>query len=167
MWEHLRNDYNEFTFPDDVKLWCNPSVPPLDVPRKLSDFFELPEKLGWNFQENGLKCLDFGTAGIDQVTQHWLYFEVLAQVFGHLPDYDWEHFRKSGRRGDNYITTRDLPIYLERWLDSEKKSEPNERKSRLIRIQQVLDRARFTCHNTAQSQAPRASRRGKSMMFWH
>lgn len=113
--------------------------------RKLSDFFQLPKRLGWNIEENGKRFMEFGTAGLDHVTQRWLYFEVLAQVFGHLPDYRWDHFVKSDRKGmsSSYITTKDLPKYLEGWLDSEKKSEPNERKSRLIRIQQVLDKARF------------------------
>ncbi len=147
MYEHLRNDNNEFTFPDHVMLYCNPSEPSFGTPQrkasKLSDFFQLPQKLGWTFQENGDKSMDSGSADLDEVTQRWLYFEVLAQVFGHLPDYSWEDFVKEDRSGMKYITTKDLPKYLERWLDSEKKSEANERKSRLIRIQQVLDRTRL------------------------
>ena len=142
MWEHLRDDYNEFTFPDKVPLLCDPSEWQKQA-SKLCDFFQLPGLLGWSFQENGDKSLDSGTAGIDHVAQRWLYFEVLAQVFGHLPEYNWEDFVKKDRSDMHYITTIKLPGYLKRWLDSEKKSEANERKSRLIRIQQVLDRARF------------------------
>ncbi|KAI4281466.1 MAG: hypothetical protein L6R38_003672 [Xanthoria sp. 2 TBL-2021] len=152
MYEHLRNDNTEFTFPDNVFLYCNPLEPSDEEPsvgmgqrkeRKLSDFFQLPQRLGWNFQENGDRSLNSGTASLDIVTQRWLYFEVLAQVFGHLPDYRSYDFVKTDRSGVSYITTTDLPKYLERWLDSEKKSQANERRSRLIRIQQVLDKARW------------------------
>ena len=144
MWEHLRDDYNGFTFDAKVPLLCDPSVPSFGMKaRKLCDFFQLPGRLGWSFQENGDRSLDSGNNGIDHVVQRWLYFEVLAQVFGHLPDYSWEHFVKRDRSDTDYINTTALPRYLESWLDSEKKSEANERKSRLIRIQQVLDRARF------------------------
>ena len=147
MYEHLRNDYNDFTFPDNVILYCDPSQPSSGVPHrkesKLNDFFQLPQRFGWTFHENGDRFRDSGTAGIDHVTQRWLYFEVLAQVFGHLPEYSWEDFVKEDRSGMRYITTKDLPKYLERWLISEKKSEAYQRKSRLIRIQQVLDKARL------------------------
>ncbi|KAI4231632.1 MAG: hypothetical protein LQ349_005482 [Xanthoria aureola] len=147
MYEHLRNDNNEFTFDDHVGLYCDPSEPSFGTPQrkasKLSDFFQLPQTLGWTFQENGDKSMDSGSADLDKVTQRWLYFEVLAQVFGHLPDYSWEDFVKDDRSGTKYITTKELPKYLKRWLDSEKKSEANERKSRLIRIQQVLDKTRL------------------------
>ncbi|KAL8860867.1 MAG: hypothetical protein Q9178_002622 [Gyalolechia marmorata] len=150
MYEHLRDENNDFTFPDKVILYCRPSEPSLGVQhskgceeRKLSDFFNLPEKLGWNIQENGIKLTERGYAGINDVIQRWLYFEVLAQVFGHLPDYKWEDFVNGPSSGMEYITTSYLPKYLEKWLDSEKKSNANERKSRLIRIQQVLDKARF------------------------
>ena len=149
MWEHLRNDNNEFTFPDNVAVYCDlaelSSGSPQRKESKLSDFFLLPERLGWTFRENGDRSLDSGGADINHVTQRWLYFEVLAQVFGHLPDYRPEDFVKPGGM---YITTKSLPKYLESWFDSEKKSETNAsetnaRKSRLIRIQQVLDKARL------------------------
>lgn len=144
MYEHLRNDSNEFSFPDNVKLYCDPSFGIRQSEEsKLSDFFQLPQRLGWNFQENGDRSLDSGTADLNDVTQRWLYFEVLAQVFGHLPDYRSYDFVKTDLSGTNYIRTTHLPKYLEQWLDSEKKSQPNERKSRLIRIQQVLDKARW------------------------
>ncbi|KAL8993068.1 MAG: hypothetical protein Q9169_006623 [Polycauliona sp. 2 TL-2023] len=147
MYEHLCNVYNKFTFPDNVTLYCDPSEPFSGTQEsresKLSDFFQLPQDLGWTFKENGDRSLNTGTAGIDCVTQRWLYFEVLAQVFGHLPQYSWEHFVETDPSGVSYITTARLPRYLERWLDSERKSEANARKSRLIRIQQVLDKARM------------------------
>lgn len=141
--EHLRDDYNDFTFPDKVRLLCDPSSPPLDrQERNLNDFLRLPQRLGWKIHENGDRELETGSLLLDQVTQRWLYFEVLAQVFGHLPGYQWEHFSKTDPSGQSYVNTLRLPEYLERWLDSEKKSPATERNRRLIRIQQVLDRAR-------------------------
>ena len=141
--EHLRDDYNEFTFPDKVRLLCDPSVPSLGrQERNLNDFVQLPQRLGWKINENGDRELETGSLLIDHVMQRWLYFEVLAQVFGHLPDYQWEHFVMTDPSGQSYVSTLNLPKYLERWLDSEKKSPPTERTRRLIRIQQVLDRAR-------------------------
>ncbi|KAL8905966.1 MAG: hypothetical protein Q9171_006464 [Xanthocarpia ochracea] len=149
MYEHLKDQKNDLTFPDKVILYCHPSEQSIGVrhskgceERKLSDFFNLPEKLGWNIQEDGSKLMDRGNASLNDVIQRWLYFEVLAQVLGHLPDYNWGDFVNSSS-GMEYITTSKLPKYLEKWLDSEKKSKVNERKSRLIRIQQVLDKARF------------------------
>ncbi|KAL8834556.1 MAG: hypothetical protein Q9176_007439 [Flavoplaca citrina] len=149
MWEHLRDAYNEFSFPDKVCLYCDPSGPTSAVrpnkESKLVDFFHLPGKLGWTFQENGEKSLELGTAGLNEVTQRWLYFEVLAQVFGHLDDYRWEHFVQADGSSQEYpyINTSKLPDYLDRWFESERKCKPNEQKGRLIRIQQVLDKARF------------------------
>ncbi|KAL8717117.1 MAG: hypothetical protein Q9225_005615 [Loekoesia sp. 1 TL-2023] len=146
MCEHLRDDYNEFTFPNRVPLYCNPSEPSFDgrerKERKLIDFIQLPQALGWKIEENGDRSLETGSAELDEVTQRWLYFEVLAQVFGHLPDYQWEDFVKKDRYGVDYVNTTKLPEYLEKWLDSEKKSQSTESKRRLIRIQQVLDKAR-------------------------
>lgn len=147
MWEHLRDAHDEFSFPDRVLCYCNPSVPSFggrpNKESKLSDFFQIPELLGWTFQENGEKCLDKDKAGLNEVTQRWLYFEVLAQVFGHLPDYQWQDFVQADRSSQEYINTSKLTYYLERWLDSERRCKPNEQKGRLIRIQQVLDKARF------------------------
>ncbi|KAL8804714.1 MAG: hypothetical protein Q9182_002406 [Xanthomendoza sp. 2 TL-2023] len=149
MYEHLRNNDNDFTFPDNVILYCNPSEPSFGAPQgkesKLGDFFQLPQRLGWAFPENDEKPREPGLAGLnlDLKVQRWLYFEVLAQVFGHLPDYRWEDFVKADRSGIEYITTTHLPKYLQRWSVSESNSKASERKSRLIRIQQVLDKARL------------------------
>ncbi|KAL8757991.1 MAG: hypothetical protein Q9184_004062 [Pyrenodesmia sp. 2 TL-2023] len=146
MYEHLSDENNELAFSDKATLYCDPSEPSFGARQskesKLCDFFNLPKMLGWNIQEDGARRMVSGTATLDHVIQRWLYFEVLAQVFGHLPDYKWQDFVK-GSREDGYISTSNLPGYLERWLDSEKKSKANETKSRLIRIQQVLDKARF------------------------
>ncbi|KAL9121962.1 MAG: hypothetical protein Q9187_001487 [Circinaria calcarea] len=141
--EHLRDDYNDFTFPYKVHLLCDPSAPLLDrQERNLNDFVQLPQLLGWKIHENGDREFENGSLLIDEVMQRWLYFEVLAQVFGHLPGYQWDHFVIIDTSGQSYINTLQLPDYLERWLDSEKKSPTTERNRRLIRIQQVLDRAR-------------------------
>ena len=146
MWEHLRDDSNEFTFPDKLLLYCDPSEPSFDgqngKERTLKDFVQLPQSFGWKIQENGDRSLETGSSDIDTVTQRWLYFEVLAQVFGHLPDYQWEHFVRKDRSDVDYVNTSKLPEYLEKWLVSEKKSQARESKSRLIRIRQVLDKAR-------------------------
>ncbi|KAL8937263.1 MAG: hypothetical protein Q9216_004511 [Gyalolechia sp. 2 TL-2023] len=142
MCDHL----NEIKF-DQVPLYCDLFDTSSDVHecsvRKFSDFVSLPETLGWSIRENGDKepLADPAPANLDKVTQRWLYFEVLAQVFGHLPDYEWEQFLRSDQSGQQYITTEKLPEYLEKWSDSEKNSQPVESKNRLIRIHQVLDKA--------------------------
>ena len=143
--EHLRDDDNEFTFDDKLFLFCNPSFPPFNraQSRSLNDFVELPERLGWRVSEDGTREMEGGKSDFNSVAQRWLYFEVLAQVFGHLPNYEAEHFIKRDPSGQAYINTKQLPGYLARWLDSEKTSTAMERNRRLIRIHQVLDMARM------------------------
>ena len=141
--DHLGDEYNNFTFPDKIRLICNPSNPSLDTrERCLNDFVELPQRLGWRIHENGKRELETGSLDLNAVTQRWLYFEVLAQVFGHLPTYRWQDFTLTDPSGQSYINTAKLPGYIEQWLEREKNSDLVERNRRLIRIQQVLDRAR-------------------------
>ena len=115
--------------------------------RNLKDFVELPKKLGWTFNENGKKNPNNNTHTLEEVTQRWLYFEVLAQTFGHLPGYDVTDFIKQVPSDMVFINTEKLPKYLVLWLESEVRSQANESKAteskrRLVRIQQVLDKAR-------------------------
>ena len=142
--EHLRDEHNDFTFNEKLVLCCNPSEPPFDEiqGRSLNDFVELPKRLGWKLSEDGTKEIEGGRWNFESVAQRWLYFEILAQVFGHLPNYKAGHFISGDKSGQLYIDTKQLPDYVERWLDSEKKSPATERNRRLIRIYQVLDRAR-------------------------
>ena len=142
--EHLRDKPNNFTFNEKILLICNPFDPPFNRAqgKSLNDFAELPQRLGWKVSEDGTKEFESGNLGFPQVAQRWLYFEVLAQVFGHLPNYDARDFIHRDPSGQSYITTEKLPEYLELWLDSEKQSPAMERNRRLIRIQQVLDRVR-------------------------
>ncbi|KAI4184971.1 MAG: hypothetical protein L6R41_004406 [Letrouitia leprolyta] len=143
MHEHLRNVTFDF---EKVELYCDPADHALDsqdrTVRTFNDFVELPERLGWTIHENGERRINFGSATLENVTQRWLYFEVLAQTFGHLPDYKWSDFVEGNPTGLEYITSRRLPAYLEKWLDSEKRSQPIQSRSRLIRIHQVLDKSR-------------------------
>ena len=141
--DHLSDEYNSFAFPDKIRLICNPSKPSFDTrERCLNDFVDLPQQLGWSIHENGDRLLETGSLDLNAVTQRWLYFEVLAQVFGHLPNYQWEDFTLTDQSGQSYINTVKLPEYIEQWLEREKNSDSVERNRRLIRIQQVLDRAR-------------------------
>ncbi|KAL9043127.1 MAG: hypothetical protein Q9214_003591 [Letrouitia sp. 1 TL-2023] len=149
--EHLRNDYNQFSLTDlSIPLLRAPSIDGRE--RKFDNFIQLPKELGWNIQEDGYVEPEKTQLTFDEVTQTWLYFEILAQVFGHLHDYQWEHFTKKDPYGYIYVNTANLPKYLEDWLDSERKSNATERKRRLIRIQQVLDKARiYVQHCTVSS----------------
>lgn len=141
MFEHLGDVYF-----DKVQLYCHPGVLSGEsdgrTVRTFNDFVNLPKLLGWTFDENGERSMDSGSDGLESVTQRWLYFELLAQVFGHLPDYRWQDFVQENPAGPEYVTTRNLQSYLERWLDSEKKSQSVESRGRLIRIHQVLDTSR-------------------------
>ncbi|KAL8743145.1 MAG: hypothetical protein Q9190_004470 [Brigantiaea leucoxantha] len=167
--EHLRDLEINFHFPYKVCLYCDPSVPSINgSSQTFDDFNQIPQKLGWNFREDGdsmiIRC---SATGIDAVTQRWLYFEVLAQVFGHLPEYDWQDFISSERSNIGhvhtqelarhidrrvcpewvdirYVHTQELSRYIDRWLDSEREEQDSARsKHRLVRIQQVLDKARM------------------------
>ena len=143
--EHLRDEYNNFSFPDRIPVYRDPSLQSFHNRRErnLNDFVQLPEQLGWKFHENGERISEVGAPLVlNQVTQIWLYFEVLAQVFGHLDDYKAQDFIMRDPSGQSYINTQKLPIYLERWLESERRSHATERNRRQIRIQQVLDTAR-------------------------
>jgi len=63
--------------------------------------------------EKDQNMLEFGSPSIDQVTQRWLYFEVLVQVFGHLPRFKWQDFVRTNNASHSYITTKKLPRYLD------------------------------------------------------
>ena len=76
--------------------------------------------------------------------QHWLYFEVLRAVLGHLPDFNIEDFVRSAE-GTKWVTTKDLPRYLNNWSESfdPPESQPNNRAvSQLVHARLVLDQAR-------------------------
>lgn len=102
---------------------------------------------------NGWDVLDDGTVKPDlpqravvwhQFTafvQRWLYFEVLREILGHLPEFDLRDFIREDKGGEpkQWITTEKLPGYLERWLEHEKQ-HPN--KQRQLQTQLVLDRSR-------------------------
>ena len=141
--DHLSDGSNKFTFPDQIPLFCNSSFLYFDgQERNLNHFIQLPEKLGWTIHEDGNKTYESSQLTLDGVMQRWLYFEVLAQVFGHLPGYQGHHFIKEEGNDICYITTVRLARYIKRWLASEEQSPDTVRNRRLIRIQQVLDIAR-------------------------
>ncbi|KAI4164984.1 MAG: hypothetical protein LQ342_001260 [Letrouitia transgressa] len=149
--EHLRNDYNQFSLTDlAIPLLRAPSIDGRE--RKFDDFIQLPKDLGWKIQEDGYTEPEKNLLTFDEMTQTWLYFEILSQVFSHLPHYQWEDFTKTDPYGPSHINTEKLPKYIEEWFDSERKSNATERKRRLIRIQQVLDKARiYVQHCTVSS----------------
>ena len=145
--DHLQDATGARIYRPRAELFCTfddlPS--PKDAPeRTFHDFCQLPEQLGWEIDD---KCLTKQTRGshpFDFVVQRWLYFEVLYQVFGHLRTlFHWNHFVDIDASNRPYVTTSQLPRFLIAWSESEQSSVPVERNRRLIRIQQVLDRARY------------------------
>ncbi|KAI4212788.1 MAG: hypothetical protein LQ351_004490 [Letrouitia transgressa] len=149
--DHLRDDNNHFNLSDlGIKLHCAPEFDGRE--RNFDNFIQLPKEHGWKIQEDGSVEPERLPGDFNQMTQLWLYFEVLAQVFGHLPDYRCERFIKSDSSGFDYITTTELPEFLKKWSESEHESNATENKRRLIRIQQVLDKARiYVQHCTVSS----------------
>ena len=95
---------------------------------------------------------------LNEVAQRWLYLELLLQTFGHLDGFRLEEFITSDGDERSWITTRELRKYLERWMDWEKQSPNQDRVRRLVRIQQVLERARWVvsqyCSIETQTQWP-------------
>ena len=141
--EHLSDSNNPSAFPDKVPLYCQLPSGEYRTDRTLEEFWNLPENLGWSIEEDGEPRSKELRYTFNEVTQRWLYFEVLAQVFGDLPTFRWADFLKTDDDGHEFVNTSKLPDYLEAWLDKEKKSPGKQRTLRLVRIQQVLVRARF------------------------
>ncbi len=134
---------------DHLKFKVNTSVPlhcetPTETgTKKWKDFWNLPKNKGWNITEDGSHSQERPICSFDKVLQEWLFFEVLAQVFGHLDSFKPERFVRTDGDNSGYITTKHLPELLETWLDKEITSPGSARTSRLLRIQQVLETARF------------------------
>ena len=138
--DHL-SDASGIVHNELIEVRCRlPSM--INETRTLSDFWDLPKNEGWIVEEDGTKKTTRATAcTFDQLTQKWLYFEILAQVFSHLSSFDMRSFIKQ-INGKEYITTSELPDLLRRWQSTELADQGIERTRRLIRIQQVLERAR-------------------------
>ena len=73
--------------------------------------------------------------------QGWLYFEVIRAILGRLPQFDIRHFTRRDQDHNVYITTEQLPRYLEKWLNYELEN-PDGSVPRLLHAQLVLDKAR-------------------------
>ena len=144
--EHLSDGNNAFVFEHKVRCCCYSQLPDDDYARSraltLEDFWKLPNTLGWSIDENGEAQSEEQRCSLDQVTQRWLWFEVLAQVFGDLPQFRWNDFIYYDPDGDRFLNTKKLPQYVAAWLDKEKSSPDKQRTWSLIRIQQVLNRAK-------------------------
>lgn len=101
---------------------------------------------GWDVLDDGTVKPSLPHVGISwdrftEFVQRWLYFEVLQETLGHLPEFDLKDFIREDKGGGTkqWITTEKLPSYLQRWLEHEKQ-HPN--KQRQLQIQLVLDRSR-------------------------
>ena len=141
--EHLSDSNNPSVFPDKVPLFCTLPLEEYKENRTLQEFWILPESLGWSIGEDGDLQPKDSRYTLNEVTQRWLYFEVLAQMFGDLHRFRWTDFLKTDDDGHDYVNTSKLPEYLEDWLDREKSEPGNKRTLRLTRIQQVLVRAKY------------------------
>ena len=147
--DHLRDANGAPIYRPRVQLFCkfNDISSPKDASeRTFNDFYHLPKQFGWEIDDNCLTKQTRGSPNLNFVVQRWLFFEVLYQVFGHLPTFDWNDFRRIDPSNRSYVNTSKLPKYLLDWSDNEKSCAPValvERNRRLIRIQQVLDRARY------------------------
>ena len=76
--------------------------------------------------------------------QRWLYFELLLTILGHLPGFDINHFIRFDDDEATplaFVTTQQLPTYLDEWLEFEVRN-PRGREHRLLRAQVALDLAR-------------------------
>ena len=86
-----------------------------------------------------------GTAGFklrcSKFVQGWLYFEVLRAILGRLPQFNILDFTRRSAEDTHYITTEQLPRYLEQWLNYELEN-PDGSVPRLLHAQLVLDKAR-------------------------
>ena len=159
--DHLQDASGTRIYRPRVRLFCTfADVPsPKDASeRTFGDFYHLPEKFGWQIDDNCLKTQTWGSYSLDFVVQRWLYFEVLYQVFGHLRTlFDWNDFVHIDSSNRSYVKTSKLPEYLIAWSECEKSSLPiisAERNRRLIRIQQVLDRSRYFVSKCCTTDSP-------------
>ena len=147
--EHLSDKNGAFTinYPDRIPLVYLPLPTTTgntnSGSRTFQDFYDLPEREGWSIREDGRRKPRTKDRTLGQVTQRWLYFELLWQALGHLDGFSLGDFVETDYDGSSYITTKELPSYLERWMNCEKQSSNRDRVRRLVRIQQVLERARW------------------------
>lgn len=77
----------------------------------------------------------------NKFVQGWLFFEVLRAVLGRLPGFDITKFTREDQDNTIWVTTKDLPDYLEQWLNYEMEN-PEGSVPRLLQAQLVLDKAR-------------------------
>ena len=77
----------------------------------------------------------------NKFVQGWLYFEVLRAILGYLPNFNIDNFTRRDKEYSIYITTEDLPSYLEQWLGFEME-HPDGSVPRLLQAQLVLEKAR-------------------------
>ena len=155
--EHLSDGNGAVVFSDKVKLYCKlEDLPRLPNPNcenaeqiTFNSFHELPKKLKWQIEEGTLNLKPpSATDSNHYLAQRWLWVEVLFQTLGYLPNFDWKDFHETDKSRRTYVTTRKLPDYIRDWFENEKevravKDQKAESNCRLIRIQQVLDKARY------------------------
>ncbi len=77
----------------------------------------------------------------NKFVQDWLFFGVLRAILGRLPQFDITEFTRRDTEYNHWITTKPLPMYLEKWLNHEIEN-PDGSVPRLLQAQLVLDKAR-------------------------
>ena len=90
--------------------------------------------------QNNIQNFDYQIS-CNKFVQGWLYFEILRAILGGLPNFDIIDFTRRDREGNFYITTKELPRYLEQWLSYEMENRDGS-VLRLLQAQLVLERAR-------------------------
>ena len=114
---------------------------------KQNDFFELPEKYHGHLylMENGLRGMELHEAAA--FLQAWLFFSLLAEVFG--ASVDAERYKRRGIDGKPRVSTEDLKDDIEKWLKRDQAHESSndneykdEYKARHIKTTHALRQAR-------------------------
>ena len=96
--------------------------------------------------------------------QRWLWFEVIREIFEDIEGFELEHFiTQRNDAGFANVTTEQLPDYLRKWRDRERKNRKG-RFQRLIHAQQVLDQARHYAFQYLSTHARRS--RGAWPVKW-
>jgi hypothetical protein len=72
--------------------------------------------------------------------QRWLYFQVLQEVLGHVPQFDISHFVREDEENAQWVSTEKLPEYLEKWFTLESIDPSVQRQ---VQAQLVLEKSQF------------------------
>lgn len=145
--EHLGTIFNFRDGLDQVPLHAN-----LNIPFKGTFHTCYTGLNGWVVHDNGKVTQTAESLASDesdaptaaktrdlftQFVQRWLYFQVLQEVLGHVPQFDIFHFIRDDREDKQWVSTEKLPEYLEKWFALES-TDPSVQ--RQVQAQLVLEK---------------------------